>query len=275
MIIAQQLTVCSRLQDYHRIGENEWRFLCVELSPQTAAMLADSASLPINVFTRRNGDGLPDEWGHREDLIETTHRHNFASRAQKACYGSQMPCSRIASIAALVAFSTLSGCTANRSAIGAGAFRTQFVLNDPHIGTPWPHHPYALMVDGYPLPFAREGKGIYRGVTDAQGRTARFRLDANIPRDKWRILERVGDGPLGQTFQMVSASGAPLADHAYQMVICSTPAVTHTGYTDAQGYVAYAASKEEAKLRVIAAHSYSGTVLIAACQDMKDEEIPQ
>jgi hypothetical protein len=39
------------------------------------------------------------------------------------------------------------------------AYRYQFVLNDPHLGTPLPLHPYALMVDGYPLPFAREGKG--------------------------------------------------------------------------------------------------------------------
>jgi hypothetical protein len=218
---------------------------------------------------------MSDEKDHREDLIETTNLHDFASRGQKACYGSQMPCSRIASIASLVAFSTLSGCTASRSAIGAGVYRYLFVLNDTHLGTPLPHHPYALMVDGYPLPFAREGKGIYRGVTDAHGRTARFRLDANIPRDKWRILERVGDGPIGQTFQMVSPSGAPLADHAYQMVICSTPAVTHTGYTDAQGYVAYAASKEEVRLRVIAAHGYSDIELIAVCHDMKDKEIPQ
>jgi hypothetical protein len=200
---------------------------------------------------------------------------DFAGRQPKGCYAPQMPCSKIALIAALMAFSALSGCTASRSAIGAGAYRYQFVLNDPHLGTPLPLHPYALMVDGYPLPFAREGKGIYRGVTDANGRTARFRLDANIPRDKWRILERVGDGPLGQTFQMVSTSGAPLADRAYHMVICSTPAATHTGYTDAQGYVAYAASKEEAKLRVIAAHGYSDTELIAVCHDMKDKEIPQ
>jgi hypothetical protein len=188
-------------------------------------------------------------------------------------YVPRMICTRISFLAALIAFSGLSGCTASRSAIGAGAYRTQFVLNDPHLGTPWPHHPYALMVDGYPLPFAREGKGIYRGVTDAQGRTARFRLDSNIPPDKWHILERVGDGPLGQTFQMVSASGAPLADHAYQMVICATPAVTHTGYTDAQGYVAYAASKEEAKLRVLAAYGYSEAELIAQCADMKDADV--
>jgi hypothetical protein len=200
---------------------------------------------------------------------------DFAGRLPQGCYAPQMPCSKIALIAALMAFSALSGCTASRSAIGAGAYRYQFVLNDPHLGTRWPHHPYALMVDGYPLPFAREGKGIYRGVTDAQGRTARVRLDANIPRDKWRILERVGDGPIGQTFQMVSASGAPLADHAYQMVICSTPAVTHTGYTDAQGYVAYAASLEEAELRVIAAHGCSEVELIAVCHDMKDKEFPQ
>jgi hypothetical protein len=186
-----------------------------------------------------------------------------------------MACSRILSIAALVACSALLGCAPIRPTIGAGANRYQFSLNDPHLGKPLRHHPYALMVDGYPLPFARDRKGIYRGVTDAHGRTARFRLDSNIPRDKWRILERVGDGPLGQTFQMVSASGAPLADQAYQMVICSTPAVTHTGYTDAQGYVAYAASKEEAKLRVIAAHGYSDTELIAVCHDMKDKEIPQ
>jgi hypothetical protein len=84
---------------------------------------------------------------------------DFAGRQAKACYAPQMPCSRIALIAALMAFSALSGCTASRSAIGAGAYRYQFVLNDPHLGTPLPHHPYALMVDGYPLPFAREGKG--------------------------------------------------------------------------------------------------------------------
>jgi hypothetical protein len=74
-------------------------------------------------------------------------------------YVPRMICTRISFLAALIAFSGLSGCTASRSAIGAGAYRTQFVLNDPHFSTPLPHHPYALMVDGYPLPFAREGEG--------------------------------------------------------------------------------------------------------------------
>ncbi len=211
--------------------------------------------------------------GHHQDNKETERPRDFAGRWPRSCYGSLVASSQILSVAALMAFSSLSGCTASRSAIGTGAYRTQFALNDPHLGTPLPLHPYALMVDGYPLPFARDGKGIYRGVTDAHGRTARFRLNTAIPLNKWRILERVGDGPIGQTFQMVSASGVPQANHAYQMVICSTPAVTHTGYTDPQGYVAYAASNEEAKLRVLAVHGYSDAELVAQCAEMKDEDV--
>jgi hypothetical protein len=183
------------------------------------------------------------------------------------------------SLAAMLVAFALTGCVTplhgDKPAIGPDTYTYRFVLNDAHTGKPLPKHLYAVMVDGYPLPFARGGKGVYQGVTDRAGRTARFHLPVQIPPEKWKILERVGEGPNGQAFQMVSATGLPLADHAYQMAICLTPAVTHTGYTDAQGYVAFAASKEEAKLRVLAAHGYSDAELIAQCVEMKDVEVPK
>ena len=137
--------------------------------------------------------------------------------------------------------------------VGSGRYAYQFVLTDPHTGTAWLRHSYALTTTKrahFDLPFVSDEKDVYQGVSDNAGRTVVFRLKVRLPDSAWDLRERFGTGPNGETFRLIDPKGKGLADAPYLLVICSTPLQYHRGYTYPNGDTAYAASIEPEEIKL-------------------------
>lgn len=130
----------------------------------------------------------------------------------------------------------------NARVIGSGPYRYRFVLRDTRTGARAENRPYALSNTVVDLPFVTDAKDVYQGVTDAEGRTDVFALDAAAPTG-WFLRERVGEGPFGEQFRVVDEyTGEPVQNHPYAIVFCTQPPHRHESLTDADGYTAYAAA---------------------------------
>lgn len=136
----------------------------------------------------------------------------------------------------------------NARVIGTGPYRYRFVLRDTRTGARAENRPYALSNNALDLPFAADPKDVYQGVTDEEGRTDVFALDAAAPTG-WFLRERVGEGPFGEQFRLVDGyTGEPLQSRPYAIVFCTQPPQRHEGLTDVDGYTAYAAAAAEIDL---------------------------
>lgn len=132
-------------------------------------------------------------------------------------------------------------------AIGSGPYRYQLTLRD-HLGEAKPRMPFALSLNEGVLPFVTEQKGVWRGVTDDQGRTPVFALPDRITADHLLLRPRFGDGPLGEQMHLVSKTdNQPLAV-PYRLVLCTNPPQQFVGVSDSNGFTAYAASVAPAHL---------------------------
>jgi hypothetical protein len=89
--------------------------------------------------------------------------------------------------------------------IGQGPHSYRFVVRDPqHIDRPYRNNRYQVNIEGdatFP-----DGRRVYRGTTDAQGRTASFHFAQPVPVDQWFVQPLSGSGELGESFRL-SASG--------------------------------------------------------------------
>ncbi|WP_043604458.1 hypothetical protein [Novosphingobium sp. Rr 2-17] len=139
--------------------------------------------------------------------------------------------------------------------IGSGRYAYRFVLIDPHTGTPWPNHPYALTTTKHThvrIPFVADEKNVYQGISDAMGSTVLFLMPYRLPDKAWDIGEQMGSGLNGETFRLTSPSGKPMANFPYLLVICTKPLQYHYGYSYPNGDTAYAASEHAAAVELYA-----------------------
>lgn len=132
-------------------------------------------------------------------------------------------------------------------AIGTGAYRYQLTLRGEQ-GEVKRRMPFALSLKTGLLPFVPEEKGVWRGVTDDEGRTPVFALSNRVTAKDVLFRPRFGDGPLGEQMQFVSnADGHAMALH-YRLVLCTNPPQQFFGVSDADGFTAYAASDAPAHI---------------------------
>jgi hypothetical protein len=191
---------------------------------------------------------------------------------------------RLLWLALIAALSPLGGCAATYSAmeagrvaqqqgdpavtiIGEGKYAYRFTLIDPGTNQPSPNKPYGLTTgrnNPYHLPFVADEKNVYQGVSDADGKTAIFRLPVRISDGEWDLRERFGSGPFGETFRVTNAeSGKPLANFPYLLMICTTPPQYFRGLTYPNGDTAYSASAKPETIELL----YEG--------DFNDEDLPK
>jgi hypothetical protein len=158
--------------------------------------------------------------------------------------------------------------------IGQGRYAYRFTLIDPHTGKPWPNRPYALTTgrhNHYHLPFVADEKNVYQGVSDAEGKTALFRLPVRIRDQDWDLRERFGSGPYGETFRLEDDStGKYLADFPYLLMICSTPPQYHLGYSYPNGDTAYSASAQPETVAIFIGGSFDEDDLPKSCDEPDD-----
>jgi hypothetical protein len=135
--------------------------------------------------------------------------------------------------------------------VGEGRYLYQFALRD-WLGGLEPDQPFALSIQNLKtrsLPFVRDRKRVYQGVTDAQGRTPVIALPFRIKARNWRLRERFGTGPYGEDFLLHDPSGKqPLPGIDYLLIVCGTAPRHYEGTSNAQGFSAYIASEQPERL---------------------------
>lgn len=136
-------------------------------------------------------------------------------------------------------------------AIGSGPYRYQLTLRNDE-GEAQPRRPFALSLNNGDLPFVTEDKDVWRGMTDAHGRTPVFALPDKIKAQDIFLRPRLGDGPLGEQMQFTaSGDGQPLA-MSYRLVLCTTPPQQFVGKAGRDGFTAYAASSAPVRILLYA-----------------------
>lgn len=137
--------------------------------------------------------------------------------------------------------------------IGQGKFSYRFVVRDPqHIERPYRHGRYQVALKGNAV--FPDGTRFYRGVADAQGRTAVFRFAAEVPRSDWFVLPLVGQGELGETFRLGDDNGCNqnlMVNYPYLLNIETGP--VFCGHTLPGGYTPRFMSRKVENLRVYSA----------------------
>lgn len=130
--------------------------------------------------------------------------------------------------------------------VGSGPHRYQFVLRDTLGDAPAALHPFALSHTDFDLPFVREEKDVYQGVTDAQGRTPVFAFESAPPAAGWVLLERFGSGPYGERMRLRGSGDddTGIAGMPYQIVVCGRTPRIYRGVSNRQGDTAYVAASE-------------------------------
>ncbi len=129
--------------------------------------------------------------------------------------------------------------------IGNGPYRYRFVLHRSPHGGPATSHPFALSNRLHQLPFVTDAKQVFRGVTDAQGRTPVFAFPHPIETDSWLLRECFGDGPFGEQFRFSHADGTRrfgVPYIPYRIVVCGPVARMYRGISDGNGHTGYVAS---------------------------------
>ncbi|VWC70490.1 TPR domain-containing protein [Burkholderia lata] len=129
---------------------------------------------------------------------------------------------------------------------GKGAYVHQFVLRDPATHQPLPNARYRLflpgqVIAGLPVKPEQHDSVIF-GTTDAAGRTVRVRLPKWHPEKQWVFNPIVGDGDLGESFQLVEPGGSEPIGH-FPYVLDVENEYLACGYSDANGYTYYAQSR--------------------------------
>jgi hypothetical protein len=159
----------------------------------------------------------------------------------------------------------------SQTAVGTGKFAYRFTLRDSHSGLPLPHRPYALSLskaERHKLPFVADVKGVYQGMTDADGRTGIFKLPFRVADQHWNLRERFGQGPFGETFRLVTPyPEQPLVNTPYLITVCSNPVQNFRGYTDADGNTAYTASERAERLQIKMIFVFDDGELPTRCED--------
>lgn len=130
--------------------------------------------------------------------------------------------------------------------VGSGPYRYQFVLRDTLGDAPAGLHPFALSHTDFDLPFVREEKDVYQGITDAQGRTPVFAFESAPPATGWVLLERFGSGPYGERMRLRGGGDddTGIAGMPYQIVVCGRTPRLYRGVSNRQGETAYVAASE-------------------------------
>jgi hypothetical protein len=108
--------------------------------------------------------------------------------------------------------------------------------------------PFALSLEKGDLTFVHEQKKVWRGMTDADGRTPVFALTSPVPAEAIFLRPRIGDGPVGEQMRLTDPAGGPLAHTAYRLVLCTDPPQDYAGISDERGYTAYSASSEPRRI---------------------------
>ena len=134
--------------------------------------------------------------------------------------------------------------------VGRGAHHYRFTLLDPS-GKVAANTPFALSLrNDRDLPFVREEKDVWRGVTDAEGRTPVIALPFAIkPADMFMR------GDLA-TYPMGSNSRPRIYDFAlslypYRLIICTNPPQYMIGLTDKGGNTFYGASQRPVSILLL------------------------
>jgi len=88
--------------------------------------------------------------------------------------------------------------------VGKGRYSYRFVVRDPQrVSHPYRRGRYQVNTDQALFP---DGRTVFRGVTDARGRTATFRFAQAVPLEEWFVQPLSGKGELGESFRL-SADG--------------------------------------------------------------------
>lgn len=130
----------------------------------------------------------------------------------------------------------------NASFVGSGDYHYRFVLTNVVTGQPDANKPFALSNKQTKLPFVPDQKGVYQGVTDELGRTPVFLMETPQEAKSWELRGRVGEGPYGEQFQIMSPENEPLARIPYVLMSCELEPFVFGGVSDLNGYTNYVAS---------------------------------
>jgi len=126
-------------------------------------------------------------------------------------------------------------------AIGSGRYHYRLVLTD-NDGQPQANTDFALSLPHGRLPFITDEKNVWRGRTDARGRTPIFALPFRLTSESVLLRGRIGDGPYGEQMWLGYDQKHALPGHPYRLLLCTDPPQQFFGVTDAEGYTVYAAS---------------------------------
>jgi len=126
--------------------------------------------------------------------------------------------------------------------VGTGPHRVQFVLHDTVSAAPAAMRPFALSHTAFDLPFVREEKDVYQGITDARGRTPVFAFEQAPPAAGWVLLERFGSGPFGERMRLHGGGDHAVAAMPYEVVVCGQTPRLYRGVSNARGETAYVAT---------------------------------
>jgi len=199
--------------------------------------------------------GHPYRYSHRDIEGRAVRSGHFRPSVNNTFTNKNRPFMTSRLLAALVAAAL--SCTALPAAyartyvaptvsFGKGAYVHQFVLRDPVTHQPLPNARYRLflpgqVIAGLPVKPDQHDSVIF-GTTDAAGRTVRVRLPKWHPEKQWVFNAIIGEGDMGESFQLVGPSGKePIRGIPY--VVDVQGEYLACGYSDANGYTYYAQSR--------------------------------
>ncbi len=135
--------------------------------------------------------------------------------------------------------------------VGGGRYPHLLNLKNPETGKIWSNAPFAFWIDGADLPFLKDPKKVYRGVTDGSGSTPIFYLNKRYPDHKLQLVELKGQGPNGSAgFVLRDRKNRLLKGWRYFVVACGKPPIVHKSYSNDKGQTAFFASEEPSDIHL-------------------------
>lgn len=131
----------------------------------------------------------------------------------------------------------------NARIYGKGDYHYRMVLLYPASNNYiMPNQPYALSHSDVDLPFVKDERKVFQGVTDRYGRTDIFAFEQPVNPKGWNLRPRTGKGNYGGQPVFTDQLDRPLWAFAYILIVCGEKPHQYRGITDKRGQTAYVAT---------------------------------
>lgn len=131
----------------------------------------------------------------------------------------------------------------NARTYGKDDYRYRMVLLYPASDNDiMPNQPYALSHNDVDLPFVKDEKKVFQGVTDRYGRTDVFAFEQPVNPKGWNLRPRTGKGKYGEQYVLTDQNDQPIQAFSYVLVVCGKKPHQYQGITDKLGQTAYVAT---------------------------------